>query len=49
MVYGHGDSEYTMRPGDALFLDGEGLHGPQDLVRLPIRFLAVTAYPDSRD
>jgi transcriptional regulator with XRE-family HTH domain len=49
MVYGHGESEYTMRPGDTLLLDGEGLHGPRDLVRLPIRFLAVTAYPDFRD
>jgi transcriptional regulator with XRE-family HTH domain len=49
MVYGHGESEYTMRPGDTLLLDGEGLHGPHDLVRLPIRFLAVTAYPDSHD
>jgi DNA-binding XRE family transcriptional regulator/quercetin dioxygenase-like cupin family protein len=49
MVYGHGESEYTMRPGDTLVLDGEGLHGPHDLVRLPIRFLAVTAYPDFRD
>jgi DNA-binding XRE family transcriptional regulator len=49
MVYGHGESEYIMRSGDSLLLDGEGLHGPHDLVRLPIRFLAVTAYPDSRD
>src|SRR3981189_3705661 len=49
MVYGHGDSEYTMRPGDTLLLDGEGLHGPRDLVRLPIRFLAATAYPDAHD
>lgn len=49
MIYGHGDSEYTMRPGDTLLLDGEGLHGPRDLVRLPIRFLAATAYPDSHD
>jgi len=49
MVYGHGEREYTMRPGDTLLLDGEGVHGPHDLVRLPIRFLAVTAYPDFRD
>ncbi|BBY21166.1 transcriptional regulator [Mycobacterium stomatepiae] len=48
MVYGHGDSEYTLRPGDTLLLDGEGMHGPNQLVRLPIRFLAVTAYPDDR-
>ncbi|WP_040810370.1 helix-turn-helix domain-containing protein [Nocardia concava] len=47
MVYGHGDSEYTLRPGDSLLLDGEGAHGPSELVRLPIRFLAITAYPDN--
>lgn len=45
MVYGHGDAEYTLRPGDTLLLDGETLHGPHQLVRLPIRFLAITAYP----
>ena len=49
MVYGHGDSEYTLRPGDSLLLDGEAPHGPNELVRLPIRFLAVTAYPDRHD
>ncbi|MCX4094410.1 helix-turn-helix domain-containing protein [Nocardia sp. alder85J] len=49
MVYGHGDSEYTLRPGDALLLDGEGPHGPNELVRLPIRFLAITAYPDRHE
>jgi quercetin dioxygenase-like cupin family protein/DNA-binding XRE family transcriptional regulator len=46
MIYGHGDSEYTLRSGDTLLLDGETMHGPLQLVRLPIRFLAVTAYPD---
>jgi transcriptional regulator with XRE-family HTH domain len=49
MIYRHSESEYTMRPGDTLLIDGEGLHGPHDLVRMPIRFLAVTAYPDSRE
>ena len=44
MVYGHGDSRYTMRTGDALQFDGEGAHGPEDLMELPIRFLSVTAY-----
>ncbi|NMO88405.1 XRE family transcriptional regulator [Actinomycetospora sp. TBRC 11914] len=46
MVYAHGESSYTMRPGDALQLDGEGLHGPQELVELPIRFLSVLAHGD---
>lgn len=44
MVYGHGEAAYRMRPGDALQLDGEGAHGPQELVELPIRFLSVVAY-----
>lgn len=44
MVYGHGESSYPMRPGDALQLDGEGVHGPQELIELPIRFLSVVAY-----
>ncbi|MEU7812500.1 XRE family transcriptional regulator [Pseudonocardia sp. NPDC049154] len=46
MVYGHGDSSYTMRSGDALQLDGEGAHGPRELLDLPIRFLSVVAYGD---
>lgn len=46
MAYGHGDSVYTLRPGDALQLDGEGPHGPQELLSLPIRFLSVTAFGD---
>jgi DNA-binding XRE family transcriptional regulator len=49
MVYGHGDASYTLRPGDALQLDGEGTHGPQDLVTLPIRFLSVVAYGPAND
>ena len=44
MVYGHGETAYRMCPGDALQLDGEGAHGPQELVELPVRFLSVVAY-----
>jgi transcriptional regulator with XRE-family HTH domain len=47
MIYAHGDASYTMRPGDALQLDGEGVHGPRELIRLPIRFLSVVAYGDA--
>ncbi|MCF7551742.1 XRE family transcriptional regulator [Pseudonocardia sp. WMMC193] len=49
MVYGHGESSYELRPGDALQLDGEGLHGPRELRALPVRFLSVVAYGDLRD
>jgi transcriptional regulator with XRE-family HTH domain len=44
MVYRHEESSYRMRPGDALQLDGEGVHGPRELISLPIRFLSVVAY-----
>ncbi|TSD47856.1 helix-turn-helix domain-containing protein [Rhodococcus sp. KBS0724] len=47
MVYTHDGSDYRLRAGDSLLLDGEGLHGPKDLFELPITFLAVTAYPDN--
>lgn len=47
MVYTHDGSDYHLRPGDSLLLDGEGMHGPKTLFHLPIRFLAVTAYPDN--
>jgi transcriptional regulator with XRE-family HTH domain len=47
MIYGHGDKTYTLGPGDALQLDGEGGHGPQELLTLPIRFLSVVAYGDA--
>jgi transcriptional regulator with XRE-family HTH domain len=47
MVYGHGEASYTLGPGDALQLDGEGVHGPQELLALPIRFLSVVAYGDA--
>jgi DNA-binding XRE family transcriptional regulator/quercetin dioxygenase-like cupin family protein len=46
MVYGHGESRYTLRVGDALQFDGEGAHGPAELTQLPIRFLSLIAYGD---
>jgi transcriptional regulator with XRE-family HTH domain len=46
MVYGHGEASFTLGPGDALPLNGEGVHGPQELLALPIRFLSVVAYGD---
>lgn len=44
MDYGYGGAVYEMRPGDALQLDGEVPHGPLRILRLPVRFLSVTAY-----
>ena len=43
MIYGHGAYEYAMEAGDSLLLDGEGPHGPLELLEMPIRFLAISA------
>jgi transcriptional regulator with XRE-family HTH domain len=48
MDYSHSRVVYRLTPGDSLQLDGEGAHGPVDLVGLPIRFLSVIAFPDSK-
>jgi transcriptional regulator with XRE-family HTH domain len=47
MVYGHGRERYRLKAGDSLQMDGEGSHGPLELLRLPIRFLSVIAFPDA--
>jgi DNA-binding XRE family transcriptional regulator/quercetin dioxygenase-like cupin family protein len=47
MDYGHSRAVYRLSPGDSLQLDGEGAHGPVELVQLPIRFLSVIAFPES--
>ena len=39
--YRHGSSLYLLEPGDSLFFDANVVHGPEELVDLPIRFLAV--------
>lgn len=44
MRYVHGDAEYVMQAGDSLVFDGEGAHGPSELIRVPITFLTVTGY-----
>ena len=44
VIYRHADKTYRLSPGDSLFFDADAPHGPEDLRRLPIRFLAVIAY-----
>ena len=43
--YRHGDKTYLMAPGDSLYFDADTPHGPEELIRLPIHFLAVIAQP----
>jgi len=44
VVYRHADRLYTLTPGDSLFFDADAPHGPEELVKLPIRFLSVISY-----
>jgi transcriptional regulator with XRE-family HTH domain len=44
--YRHGRHSYTMGPGDSLTLRGEVPHGPERLIRLPIRMLSIIMYGD---
>ena len=44
VVYRHADRLYTMKPGDSLFFDADAPHGPEELTKLPIRFLSVISY-----
>ena len=46
--YGYGSDRYLMAPGDALQFSGEVVHGPTELVELPIQFLSVIAYTSPR-
>lgn len=45
ITYRHGANLYHMAPGDSLFFEADTPHGPEQLTRLPIRFLSVISYP----
>ena len=47
--YRHGDKTYVMQPGDSLFFDADVPHGPEELRKLPIRFLSIISYPREKD
>jgi transcriptional regulator with XRE-family HTH domain len=49
VVYRHSDMRYTMTPGDSLFFDADAPHGPEQMVKLPIRFLSIICYPRTDD
>jgi transcriptional regulator with XRE-family HTH domain len=44
VVYRHGEKIYDMHPGDALFFDAEAPHGPEELRKLPARYISVISY-----
>jgi len=42
--YRHGQHTYALGPGDSLTFRGDIPHGPEKLIELPIKFLAVLIY-----
>lgn len=45
VVYRHGDQTYPMQEGDSLFFDASAPHGPEEMRKLPIRYLSIISYP----
>lgn len=44
LEYRHGNQVYEMGPGDSLTFDGEVPHGPERLLKVPIKLLSVITY-----
>lgn len=47
VVYRHGAQAHHLKPGDAMLFDSGALHGPETLVKWPIKYLSVIVYPRS--
>ena len=47
VVYRHGNQLYPLSPGDSLFFDADAPHGPEQLTKLPMRYLSIICYPQS--
>ena len=48
IMYRHGDEVFYMQPGDCLTLDGEIPHGPEQLIKVPIRLISMVNYGDNQ-
>lgn len=46
LTYRHGRHSYPIGPGDTLSFRGEVPHGPEKLIKLPIRMLSVIIYDE---
>jgi transcriptional regulator with XRE-family HTH domain len=41
VTYRHANKTYTLEPGDTLFFDAEASHGPDEIQKLPCRYLSI--------
>ena len=42
--YRHGPESYLLKPGDSLTFRGDVPHGPDKLLKLPVRMLSIIIY-----
>jgi transcriptional regulator with XRE-family HTH domain len=49
IVYRLGQRSYHLRPGDSLTFRGQVAHGPEKLVKVPIRMLSIIIYGETRE
>jgi quercetin dioxygenase-like cupin family protein len=49
LTYRYGEESYALKPGDSLTFAGNVPHGPETLVRTPIRMLSIIIYEGERD
>lgn len=45
LKYRHAGQVYRLLPGDTMMFDAEAQHGPEELTRLPMRYLSIIIYP----
>jgi mannose-6-phosphate isomerase-like protein (cupin superfamily)/DNA-binding Xre family transcriptional regulator len=45
--YRHGTESFLLRPGDSLTFRGDVPHGPEKLLKLPVRMLSVIIYAET--
>lgn len=45
VVYRHSGQDYHLTSGDSLMFDSDALHGPASLVKTPMTYLSIIAYP----
>lgn len=41
VIYRHANKTYHLNPGDSLYFDSDAPHGPEELIKLPIKLLTV--------
>jgi quercetin dioxygenase-like cupin family protein len=41
VIYRHANKTYTLEAGDTLFFDAEASHGPDEIQKLPCRYLSI--------